>query len=261
MTNLRLYFSEDISAKDSTNSNYNICDLPLSLMEQGVAYHRISGFIGYDIEYRNSLAVLENNIKEAELNTNTFLHFFHINSHGGEAYYNDRIAALIRSLNKPTYCLIEKNCCSAGYYIASQCDKIVASTTYDIIGSIGTMTVVYDDRQYLSNLGFKEIIIKSSKSDLKNKLHDDILDGNTQEYISRFVDPLQQQFEKDVRCRKKLSKLPVDHEIFRGQIYYAFEALNLGLIDSIAINKESVMAEVLDLVKKSKLHTKILNFI
>ncbi|MEG1935352.1 MAG: S49 family peptidase, partial [Rikenellaceae bacterium] len=259
--NLRLYFSEDIAAPQNTDSSDVTSDFTPALIDNGVAYYRINGFIGYESDYTNSLSNLETSIKEAENNSNISLHFFHINSFGGEAYYNERIASLIRSLSKTTYCLIERNCCSAGYYLASQCNRIVASTSYDYIGSIGTMTVLYDDRKYFDKAGVQFITIKATKSDLKNKLTEDAIDGKTGEYIARLIDPFQKQFEKDVRFRKKLSKLPEDHEVFRGQVYLATEALAVGLIDAIADSKEAVINEVVSLAKKSTLHKKILNFI
>lgn len=202
--------------------------------DDSLAYYRILGTITADSYWRFSSKEFEYQLRMADANPAINGHFVHITSGGGEAWYLDQLAATIRSLTKPKFAFIEKVAASAGYYIASQFDKVSTSTPFDLIGCIGTMVSMMDIQPALEKFGIKFIEEYASNSDLKNKKYNDLLDGKPEQFIHEDLDPLQIQFVKDVKIkRSKIATLTEDHAVLRGETFYGNPALELGLIDTI----------------------------
>lgn len=223
-----------------------------------VFYHPISGMIlshpsfyydwGYGWREMFSTTGFLNNLKAADAMPNVLAHFLHINSGGGIAWLLDVAAEAMRECKKPIYAFIEYQCCSAAYYLASQATVVKAFTQNDIIGSIGTLTTGINLDGYYEQLGIKLVEAYATRSDLKNKKEDDLLDGKPEEYIKTRLDPLQQQFEQNVRAgRPLLNDLPDDHPVFRGETFFASEAQELGLIDGILPDLSAALREAYDL--------------
>ncbi len=199
-----------------------------------VAYHRITGIITADSYWRFSTKQLQKDLLAAESNDNISAHLLHVSSGGGEAWYLDQLAATIRQLEKPVHSFIERVCGSAAYYIASQSDFISASTDYDLVGCIGTMTSLMDLQPMFEKWGVKFIEEYATKSDLKNKKYLDLLHGNPDQYIKEELDPLRDKFVDDVKlCREEIAELPEDHPVLRGETYYANKSIKNGLIDVV----------------------------
>lgn len=202
--------------------------------DDSLAYYRIQGTITADSYLRFASKEFEHQLSMAEANPAINGHFVHITSGGGEAWYLDQLAATIRSLTKPKFAFIEKVAASAGYYIASQFDKISTSTPFDLIGCIGTMVSMMDIQPALEKFGVKFIEEYATNSDLKNKKYNDLLDGKPEQFIREDLDPLQVQFVSDVKLtRAKIAALPEDHAVLRGETFYGKTALQLGLVDAI----------------------------
>lgn len=213
-------------------------DLP----EGSVAYHRIFGVITSDCPWYFSSKAFEKDLIAAENNPSISVHFLHINSGGGEAWYLDRLSETMRSLQKPVEVLVEKYCASAGYYIACHsADGIHALTENDQIGCIGTMVSFYDFSAYYEKLGIRLIQEKSSLSPLKNKKFDDLCAGHPEQYIKEVLDPLSAQFLNEVRTsRPRLSVLPEDDPVFQGETFDARHAIDKGLADSVMSLPEAI---------------------
>ncbi len=223
-----------------------------------VFYHPISGMMlshpsfyydwGYGWREMFSTTGFLNNLKAADALPNVLAHFLHINSGGGIAWLLDVAAEAMRACKKPIYAFIEYQCCSAAYYLASQATVVKAFTQNDVIGSIGTMTTGINLDGYYEQLGIKRVEAYATRSDRKNKTVNDLLDGKPEEYIKTRLDPLQQQFEQNVRAgRPQLNDLPEDHPVFRGETFFASEALELGLIDGILPDLSAALREAYDL--------------
>lgn len=223
-----------------------------------VFYHPMSGMIlaypsyyydwGYGWREMFSTSGFLNNLKAADAMPNVLAHFLHVNSGGGIAWLIDVAAAVMRECKKPIYAFVECQCCSAAYYLAANATVIKAFTQNDTIGSIGTMVSGINLSGYYEQLGIKQIEAYATRSDLKNKKLNDLLDGKPEEFIKTRLDPLQQQFETSVRtARQQLADLPDDHPALRGQIYFASEAQEIGLVDGILPDLGAAFREAYEL--------------
>ena len=212
-----------------------------TLDPDSLAYHRIKGMILSDARYGFSTKQFAEDLLTADANPRISCHFLHITSGGGEAWYLDRVSEILRTLDKPVYTLIEKVCASAAYYIGCHGMQVKAVTQNDTIGSIGTMVSFYDIRPYLESLGLKYIEEYASKSRLKNKKFNDLADGDPEQFIREELDPLQVQFEAEVRrSRSALAALDPEHPVFLGESFDAVRSVENGLIDGIVTMPEAM---------------------
>ncbi len=174
------------------------------------------------------------------------------NSGGGEAWYLEVAAEVMKNLTKPVYVFIEKRCCSAAYFLSAYADKIIASTVNDTIGSIGTMVGFWDMIPYYEALGFSWNEHYSNLSDLKNKKFNDLLNGKPEQYKEEELDPLAEQFRSTVRdARPAIAKLDKEylaehkenHPCLRGETFSTLRAIEIGLIDA-QMSLEDAVAEL-----------------
>ena len=234
-------------------------DLP----EGSIAYHRIWGFITADCRWYFSSKQFECDLLEAEANPAITCHLLHVNSPGGEAWYLDRLSETMRSLSKPIVSLVEQYNFSASYYITCHSSFIASLTANDTIGCIGTMLEAFNYDGWFEKFGIKRIVARASKSDLKNKKSEDLLNGKTKQYIKEDLDPLNEQFLSAVlAARPQLSNLPEDDPVFRGETFSTPLAIEKGLIDASMTFIEAIAKAIelgneyaeLEKVKKSALN-------
>lgn len=217
-------------------SEFSDTDIP----DGSIAYHPIFGEITYQSRWRFATKQFVADIQAADANPSICAHLIHVDSCGGEAFGLHEAFLAVKSLAKPVYALVDSIAASAGYYLAAGADKIFASSIFSEIGSIGIVSTSYDDREYLEKNGFKERVYYSNYSPLKGKVQRDAVDGNGDEFVKRFLDPMALQFIDDVKSeRKEISK-----EAQEGELYYSAEALAAGLIDG-----QNSLGEVLELLR------------
>lgn len=169
-----------------------------------------------------------------------------------EAYADDRIKAIVLQVdspggqtdsafvlesalairNKPVITAVDSLAASAAYYIGCLTDKIIAVDRMARVGSIGVMAMIIDDRKMLKDIGIKIIEIIPPESKWKNKPHREAKDGKTQLLIKEALSPWAVNFQDHVK--KHRPGLTEETEgILEGRMFYAYDALENGLIDSI----------------------------
>jgi ClpP class serine protease len=233
----RLSESEDTN-RISLSNEFGSDDLP----DNSIAYHPVFGIVTADSRWWFSSKRFENDLLNADANPAFSVHFVHINTPGGEAWYLDRLSETMRNLNKPIFVLIENICASAGYYIGCHGKQIYALTQNDTIGCIGTMVDYYDFEEYYAKLGIKRIKAKAHQSDLKNKKYEDLRSGKPEQYITEVLDPLAAQFINEVRqSRPALGKLKDDDPVFRGETFDSATAIENGMIDGTCTLIEAIL--------------------
>lgn len=229
--------------QDDATKSINVTDEFDSpeLPQDSVAYHRIWGPIFADSRWWASSKQLELDVLAAEQNPSISCHFLHINSPGGEAWYLDRLSETLQHCAKPILTLYEESCCSAAYHIGCHGNRVLATTQYDFAGCIGTMVSFHDFEGYYEKLGIKLIEARATKSDLKNKMPDDLKNGKPEEYIQRVLNPLNDEFLATVRSqRQALSQLDDDEPVMRGEVYFTQESIDVGLADGVSTFVDAV---------------------
>lgn len=161
-----------------------------------------------------------------------------IDSGGGQVSGTPEFHDYITNYTKPIVAYTDGMMCSAAYYIGSATDTIIANKRADYIGSIGTMISFIDMTGYYEKKGAKVITEYATKSTRKNRNYEDLISGNSENYIKNDLDPINETFHADI----KKVRPNVSNDVFTGETWNAENALEKGLVDQLgtlndAINK------------------------
>lgn len=157
---------------------------------------------------------------------------FDVNSNGGEAAGCFELADEVFAARgeKPSIAVVDSNCYSAAYALASSASKIAVTPTGGA-GSIGVISMHVDMSKMLEERGVKVTIIKSGEHKADGNPYEELSADVKKEWQTR-VDTLRGGFVSAVaRNRAMDEKTVYDTE---ARCYSATEALNLGLIDVVS---------------------------
>lgn len=155
-----------------------------------------------------------------------------IDSGGGEGMAMRLMSEALAERNKPVIAFIDDFACSAAYGIASGCDYIVANSEMAEVGSIGTYLTVADYQKFYEQQGIRLIEIYATLSKDKNKPYYEALNGNL-EPLRQVADKFNEKFISTIEKNRE-GKLTSGREVWgTGKVYFAEDAMALGLIDEI----------------------------
>jgi len=198
---------------------------------------------------RGSQSILQD-IKMADKHPDIGSILLIVDSPGGQVTGTDLLADAIRDAEKPVVAYIEGMAASAAYWIISGADKIIASSDLDRIGSIGTMLIAQDLQPALEKLGVKFHEVYASLSTDKNQDYNQVLDGNYDAYRTNVLDVINQKFLSSIKANRS----GLNESTLTGKVYFAREAITLGLIDEIGSLTEAIaIANSLAEEKKNKI--------
>lgn len=155
-----------------------------------------------------------------------------INSPGGAVAPSQEVYAAVKRARekKHVLCSLGTVAASGGYYIASACEKIVASPG-TITGSIGVISQLpkLEGLMQLFHVDFETIksgAMKDAGSPFRTMTPDE------RKLFQAFVDDIYEQFLDDVAAGRKLDKEKI-RPLADGRILTGKQALAAGLIDEI----------------------------
>ncbi len=158
-----------------------------------------------------------------------------INSPGGSAAASEEIYQLMKKLteNKVVIVYTPETLASGGYYISLPAHRIIASP-HALVGSIGSIMVLYNINGLLNKLGINVTIIKSgefkdigSASRMLTKEEIEILGSIVNKSAQIFID-------------RVITHRTVNDEVFTAKIYMGIDAKDVGLIDNIGTLDDAV---------------------
>ncbi len=174
-------------------------------------------------------STITDEIKMADANPNINSILLVVDSPGGQVTHTDILAEAVANSKTPVISYIEGMAASAAYWIISGSKKIIASSNIDRVGSIGTMLSFADVQPYYEEMGVVFHEIYATKSTDKNKDINDVLDGKYDNYRKNVLDPINEEFHASVKSNRP----GISKDVFSGKVYFAVDAINLGLIDEI----------------------------
>jgi signal peptide peptidase SppA len=202
-------------------------------------YNQFCGPVGMETKIRQ-LQLLDSNENVSAI-------VIKIDSPGGEGYAARAMADAIQRANKPVIAFINDLAASAGYMIAAAADEIYANSDLAEIGSVGTYMSVADFRQQLENEGIKLHEIYATASVDKNKEYYEAINGNY-EPMRAFANNFNDKFIASINAGRE-GKLTADDKTWgTGKVFFAPEALKLGLIDGILSYEETLQTIIENLI-------------
>lgn len=130
-------------------------------------------------------------------------------------------------------------CCSAGYWIASAAEKIIASKT-GLIGSVGALIRYVELEGILTKLGANVVEIIAEQSPNKRLPRDS--DAGKAE-LQAIVDDGAEMFIQGLVANRGVTRETIMENYGQGLVFTAAEALQRGLVDSVA-SLEEILAEL-----------------
>lgn len=165
---------------------------------------------------------------------------FDMNSYGGEAAGCFECAADIPRLanGKPTLAIVDSNCYSACYALASQCDTI-ALTPSGGVGSVGVVAMHVDISKMLETWGVDITFVYSGDHKIDGNMFQALPDAVKAD-MQASIHATRQSFAELVATGRKLDVQTVlDTE---ARCYRAEDALSIGFVDAIATPSMAVQA-------------------
>lgn len=145
-------------------------------------------------------------------------------------------------------------CGSANYYKLCGTDHFMAENNISaMFGSIGVMIVIYNFDKMLKDMGIVEHVINADPSDFKNKAFELAYKGDYKLIRKEFLNPSAIQFQEYVKAQRPKLDAGVEG-IISGKMFYAEEALQHGMIDSIG-NLEAAIDRVKFLASARSFYT------
>jgi len=184
-------------------------------------------------------------IQQADNDSNVSGILLVIDSPGGTVAGTEELGNIIRDTKKPIVAFIDDQAASAAYWLASQCDEIIANNNTAIVGSIGVLTSFIDAQPALELQGYKFHTITAPQSTDKVKTWNQLRAGNYEEYKENFLKIFAEQFINTV----KAGRGDIDEKYFTADIYFAKDVIG-PLIDSIG-NFDYAMQRVAKLSSKN----------
>lgn len=133
---------------------------------------------------------------------------------------------------KPVVGIINPLCASAGYWIGSQCTKLIAVPSADI-GSIGVFMCHYDCSAMLADAGVKPTFVFAGEYKTEGNSMEP-LSAKGRVFYQSEVDKTYQDFLTAVARGRGTSTAKVRSDFGGGRCFAAPDALRVGMVDAIA---------------------------
>jgi signal peptide peptidase SppA len=173
-----------------------------------------------------------------------------IDSPGGAVDGTQALANKIKSSQKPVVAFVDGMMASAAMWFGSAASYRIASSSTDMIGSIGTMASWRDSSQLQKAAGIRIHEVYATASTNKNNEFR-AANADTPDYqpmIDNILDPTNEQFMAAIKANIK----NVNEEVFTGSIYLADKAKEMGLINQIGTMDDAVNKALQLATKKNK---------
>lgn len=152
-----------------------------------------------------------------------------IDSPGGMISGLIECASIIAKSEKPVYSYIEGMGCSAAYLIASATKKIYISNSSQA-GSVGVQASWTNLEGFWAKLGIQKVYFHSKHSDKKNLLPSTKEGAAAQQ---KLLDEAWDLFAGAIAKHRSITVEDVIEKYGRGEVFFAKEALEHGLVDGI----------------------------
>ncbi|PXX96900.1 hypothetical protein DF185_19870 [Marinifilum breve] len=192
-------------------------------------------------------------VKSAEANKNIVRMVFDIDSPGGEADGTLLFAELIKSIKTETVAFCSGRACSAAYWIAAACDKILFADEMTRLGSIGTYRTFFDDAGWYEQNGVKTEDIYATHSTLKNHDWREAKKGNFNPMKAE-VDKVNVLFMTTMEDYREIE----DEDALKGKVYFGSESIAAGLADAKGTLQDAIAMTVTEVEDANVLEDEVL---
>lgn len=176
-----------------------------------------------------------------------------IDSPGGTVSGTADLAAEVKAAaaKKPVWAFADDLAASAAYWVASQADKVFANDRTALVGSIGTLAVVYDLSKAAEDAGVKTLVFGTGPLKGAGAPGAPVTEDQ-QAYIRGIVEDAQVSFDAAVRRGRGLTDKQLA-DAKTGGVFGADEAMSRKLIDGIQSFDATVAALASEARKRGRM--------
>lgn len=208
------------------------------------------GFFNWDGIYIPGMDDIANLQRLACESPNIIGTIFYFNTPGVTAQSVIQLEDALRNRTKPCVAFIDGACCSGGIYIASFCDKIIASNPMCEVGSVGVQMSLHDLSKMYESMGVKILTFRPPASRFKNTEYEEAIDGNDERLQTEVLMPFAEHFQGIIKENRPQLDTSVEG-LIEGKVFYAQAAMPNGLIDSIG-NYSTAVETIISLSSTQK---------
>lgn len=213
---------------------------PVTVEEDMVSITGVLGFDGHEDSASYSDIAAAVSMVHAELEPGKPM-YLRVNSPGGAAQgidmASDAIAAVAEE--REVIGVVDTLAVSGGYWLVSQCSKIVATSTTTRFGSIGAVTTAVDFTRFYAEFGIDIYDITNPES--KDKRPELTTEDGRKVYAD-MAQEYYQLFEEAVTAGRGMKASEVRE--LNGRVVLATKAMKVGLIDDIVAGGVKSLADV-----------------
>ena len=214
---------------------YIVQDGTLFVPVRGVLMHNFPfQLMGHATGYEYIREAVARGVEDASVKGIAFL----VNSPGGTAFgcFDTADFLYAQRSKKPMVAIVNPNCCSAAYAIASVAHKIRAPRVCNV-ANIGVITTHVDVSEMNSKMGIKVTHVYAGKHKVDGSPHEK-LSSEAKERIQARIDEVYSIYVSAVARNRGLSEEEV--RATEALDYGGEEALSLGLIDEIVAYEDAL---------------------
>lgn len=202
---------------------------------KSVAVVKMAGVLMKQMSWWGGTSTLQlrRDVRQAAADPNVSAILLAIDSPGGTVAGTDDLASEVKAARrkKPVWAHIDDLGASAAYMVASQADMIYANNATALVGSIGTLQVVYDYSAAAEREGVR--VLKFATGPLKGAgTPGTAVTEEQAAYFQKLVEDGQRSFDAAVRNGRGMSAKELA-AVRTGGVFSADEAQALKLIDGI----------------------------
>lgn len=161
------------------------------------------------------LEKIESQFHRAESDPSVNQILFKFNSPGGSVCGIPELAEQIFNSTKPTIAFTDSLCCSAAYYLASQCGAIFSTETAEL-GSVGVYSIYADQTKLFEQMGIKFNAISAGKYKLTGAPFKEMTDEERAMLQSEITE-LHEKFKAAVKRKRNVSDAMMEGQVFNGE--------------------------------------------
>lgn len=185
-------------------------------------------------------AELRQTLRELHGNPSVHSVLLDIDSPGGSVNGTPELAATVRDLckDKHVYAYTSGLCCSAAYWVASQCDAIYAAPSARV-GSIGVLLPLLDTSGLYNKSGLKMDVISAGKYKATG-VPGTALTEDQRLLLQAQVNATWETFKTAVNERRTIDEAHMEGQTFTGEV-----GVHAGLVDACANSIDLVQEKIL----------------
>lgn len=163
---------------------------------------------------------------------------FKVDSPGGSVDGLAELGDAVRSAAqiKPVIAQVDGMAASAAYYAVAHATEIRAGRM-DMVGSIGTIMVVYDESKAFESEGVEAVVVSTGPLKATGTPGAPVT-SEQRAYLQALVDAYFADFKSQVATGRKMSSEQVQ-AVSSGAVWTTGDAMRLGLVDKVATFRET----------------------